>query len=380
MGIPVTALRSLGKAKRYRTVALVALVAVVATTAVFLARRSDDSPTRSAVSETSRLSLPPDVEVDPSTSDVRITDAGGSRSSARVAGAPPSSEPAPEPTSGLPGTPASGGYELAEPGDRTPPPPPDFFRALNGSLDNSKGAPLFASHCPYSHSRPDDPLVYPRKPGASHLHDFFGNKGTDAYSTDDSLRSSGATTCANFRGDSAAYWVPALYESGRRVEPASLNAYYTAGGKDNRMIEPFPRGLKMLIKDAEASKWFCVGDRSNARFYDDPPLCAAGEHLGLQIVFPDCWDGKYLDVPDHRKHVAYSSKGMCPSSHPVFVPQLILFIDYMTARGGVVELAPQNDPSSPHADFVNSWDQAMLTKFVRDCINSGVHCGGSPPS
>lgn len=379
MGIPVTAMKSLGRSKRYRTVALVALVAIVATTAVLLAKQSDDAPTRSAVSDTSVYSLPPQVEVDPSTSNVRIADTAGSRSSARVAREPQSTEPAPEPTSGLPGSP-SGGYELAQPGDRTPAPPPDFFQALNGSLDNSKGAPLFASHCPYSHSRPDDPMVYPRQPGASHLHDFFGNKGTDANSTDDSLRSSGATTCTNFRGDSAAYWVPALYENGRRVEPASLNAYYTAGGKDHRMIEPFPRGLKMLIKDAEATRWFCVGDRTNARFSEDPPLCTAGEHLGLQIVFPDCWDGKYLDVPDHRKHVAYSANKTCPSSHPVNVPQLILFIDYMTARGGVVDLAPIDNPSSPHADFVNSWDQAMLTKFVRDCINSGVHCGGSPPS
>jgi hypothetical protein len=194
------------------------------------------------------------------------------------------------------------------------------------------------------------------------------------------LRDAGSTTCENFRGDSAAYWVPALYENGHKVPPSSMNAYYTPGAKDNRTIEPFPRGLKMLVKDAEASKWYCAHPRNNARFSEELPLCAAGEHLGLQIVFPDCWDGKYLDVPDHRKHLAYAEGPMCPASHPVPMPQLILFIDYMEARGGNVDLAPLGNPSSPHADFVNSWDQAMLIKFVRDCLNAGVHCAGSPPA
>jgi hypothetical protein len=33
----------------------------------------------------------------------------------------------------------------------------------------------------------DDPIVFPRQPGAAHQHDFFGNTSTNAYSTDASL-------------------------------------------------------------------------------------------------------------------------------------------------------------------------------------------------
>ncbi|MEX2539602.1 MAG: DUF1996 domain-containing protein [Actinomycetota bacterium] len=248
---------------------------------------------------------------------------------------------------------------------------------MSGSFDDSKGMPLFASFCSYSHSRSDDPMVFPRRPGDSHLHDFFGNLATDAYSTDDSLRRAGRTTC-NFPGDSAAYWVPALYENGQRIKPDFVGAYYMPGAKDHRTIEPFPRGLKLLVKDAKAAMWYCVGN-AMGEFSKEPRRCPMDQHLGLQIVFPDCWDGKYLDVPDHRKHMAYAEGTKCPASHPVPVPLLTLFVDYKWAQGVDTILAPVDAPSSPHADFVNSWDQAKLTKFVRDCINAGVHCGSTPP-
>ena len=45
-----------------------------------------------------------------------------------------------------------------------------------------------------------------------------------------------------------------------------------------------------------------------------------------------CWDGKNLDSPNHKDHVAYPSTGpatflslggTCPSTHPVRIPQLM---------------------------------------------------------
>ncbi len=362
--------------KRYRMLSLAVLVLVTAT-AVLLAHREPDgeSDRPTAISGSVGEPAPPSVEVDPDSANVEVSSATPRRASARIAA--PADEAIPDDRSGLPGT-QPGSYELAGPGDRTPAPPPDFFRALGGSFDDSNGAPLFASICSYSHSRPDDPMVYPRQPGASHLHDFFGNKQTDAFSTDDSLRTGGETTCTNFPGDTAAYWVPALYEDGFRVEPRMLTAYYAAGSKNPKSVEPFPRGLKILVKDAQAAKWHCSGQVGGPGS-TNPQHCPSDEHVVLQLVFPDCWDGKYLDVPDHRAHMSYADGQVCPRSHPVPVPQLVLYIDYMDARGGDVRLAPLSNPSSPHADFVNSWDQAMLTKFVRDCINSGVHCGGKAP-
>jgi len=32
-------------------------------------------------------------------------------------------------------------------------------------------------------------------------------------------------------------------------------------------------------------------------------------------------------------------------------------------------------PYSAHADFINSWDQAALTKLVNTCLNRLRHCG-----
>jgi hypothetical protein len=51
-----------------------------------------------------------------------------------------------------------------------------------------------------------------------------------------------------------------------------------------------------------------------------------------------CWDGKNLDSPNHKDHVAYPSAGPstflstgnCPSSHPVKIPQLMLEIVWDT--------------------------------------------------
>ena len=47
--------------------------------------------------------------------------------------------------------------------------------------------------CDFHHRSMDDPIVFPREPGAAHRHDFFGNKGTNAFSTYRSLRRAGAT-------------------------------------------------------------------------------------------------------------------------------------------------------------------------------------------
>src|SRR5262245_47196774 len=54
----------------------------------------------------------------------------------------------------------------------------------------------WSSVCGYSRTAKDDPIVYPGSPGLSHSHDFFGNDGTDAFSTYESLRAD-TTNCYN---------------------------------------------------------------------------------------------------------------------------------------------------------------------------------------
>ena len=45
-------------------------------------------------------------------------------------------------------------------------PPPTAIAAQTGQ---------FVLRCKYSHTLMDDPIVFPGRPGASHMHDFFGN-------------------------------------------------------------------------------------------------------------------------------------------------------------------------------------------------------------
>jgi len=78
---------------------------------------------------------------------------------------------------------------------------------------------IFLSVCQPSHIAPDDPIVHPGMPGASHQHEFFGNVTTNADSTYRTLRT-GGTTC-RIAADTAAYWVPSLYADGDRVAPKS---------------------------------------------------------------------------------------------------------------------------------------------------------------
>src|SRR5262249_55968141 len=62
---------------------------------------------------------------------------------------------------------------------------PAVIKTVGGSSAASGGAAdaSFKSFCKYVHSAPDDPIVHPGVPGASHMHDFAGNVTTSAKST-----------------------------------------------------------------------------------------------------------------------------------------------------------------------------------------------------
>jgi hypothetical protein len=231
----------------------------------------------------------------------------------------------------------------------------------------------FRVRCGFSHRNQDDPIVYPGRPGRSHDHTFFGNRLTNALSTPSSLRAKGETTCTD-RADRSAYWAPTLYVAGRAVEPLALTATHTR--RTVRPVHPFPARLKVIAGDAYArtaqsrrvTSWSCAvtpAARSSAI-----PSCPGTRYgaLRLQVSFPDCWDGKRLDSADHKSHMAYSSRGACPRSHPVAVPALSLVVHYPVPGGRDAELA-SGGQFSGHADFVNAWDQAALASWVKRYLN-----------
>jgi hypothetical protein len=258
----------------------------------------------------------------------------------------------------------------------------------------------FFVNCRFSHTGNDDPIVYPGQPGRSHPHTFFGNRSTDASSTLASLRAAG-TTCKP-RADRAAYWVPTLFRDGREIRPAKGQFYYNLRGFDR--MRPFPAGLRIVAGNAHAvypqSKrivWWACGGGAGVR---TKPSTTAPRHcpiirarfvalirkcptcplvktvfrprvktfLELHVNFPDCWDGRRIDSPDHMSHMAYSRGYVCPASHPVKVPLIRLMIRYPTTDGRDVTLASGGQLTG-HADFVNAWNQRVLARLVEDCFH-----------
>lgn len=236
----------------------------------------------------------------------------------------------------------------------------------------------FIATCDYSHSAPDDPIVFPGRPGLSHPHDFYGTVDVDAHTTPARMLASG-TTCDK-PADRASYWHPTVYDRGEALVPEELNAYYRAApGVDPVAVETMPLGLAMIAGDMTATAplpgddvgWTC-GVRTT--LHDAPPDCPRSAPLHLVLTFQDCWDGEHLDSEDHRSHVVYSTDGACPDSHPVHIPQLTVVVslpvfgsdhDLSLASGNVYSL---------HGDFFNGWEPDGLRREIEACIHRGVVC------
>jgi hypothetical protein len=259
----------------------------------------------------------------------------------------------------------------------------------------------FYANCRFSHTGNDDPIVYPGKPGRSHPHTFFGNESTDAISTQASLRDAG-TTCKPAT-DRSAYWVPTLYDGSRELRPSKGQFYFNLRGYDQ--MHPFPPGLRVVAGDAHATRpqsavvtyWACgahggvrsaplarvprncadVPVEARAGYFKPCPTCGTQvltpsadvkTHLELHVNFPDCWDGRHLDSPDHHSHMAYSRNYVCPASHPVKVPLIRLTIGYPTTGGRKIHLASGGQLTG-HADFINVWEPRVLAKLVEECFH-----------
>lgn len=253
--------------------------------------------------------------------------------------------------------------------------------AAQAARETAKRAAFFNTRCEFSHRRGDDPIVAPNRPGASHRHDFFGNRSTRAASTLTSLRR-GGTTCVR-RDDRAGYWVPTLRDQGRAVRPLRMNAYYRRARRSGT-IRAFPAGLRVVAGDARAvaaqdtrvASWHC-GPKSGVRMRSEPPACPPGTRLRMRVRFPECWDGRRLDSRDHRSHLAYARRARCPASHRVHVPRLVLNVVYPIADGRFATLA-SGGVLSGHADFFNAWNQRALETLVRRCLNASGNARRKP--
>ncbi|MDO8960541.1 MAG: DUF1996 domain-containing protein, partial [Methylophilus sp.] len=277
-------------------------------------------------------------------------------------------------------------------------------------------AGAFRISCEYSHMSNDDPIVFPGVPNATHHHTFFGNTAANAYSTNDTLRNSGNSTCAGGILNRSGYWMPSLIDTstGAPVKPSVVVVYYKAIDETSGMyVKTPPAGLRMIagkarplaIADTQAefncqdqtqvmnpSNWGIMWSANHLKACGGP-----NQILRMIVSFPQCWDGKNLDSPDHQSHMAYScgdecedatgkitkSANSCPASHPVAIPNITINADFPNLNANAkYRLASDNYSTaypggySLHADWMNGWDEAILTRVVKNCLNNPKNCGG----
>jgi hypothetical protein len=208
-----------------------------------------------------------------------------------------------------------------------------------------------------------DPLVQPGQTPSVHLHQIVGgnsfNASMEPVSYDPSERST-CTSCT-YSEDFSNYWTANLYfraKNGtfKRV-PQMVNlglkgregvtVYYIPPYDGKTKVQAFKPGFRMIVGDpglrskAGQQKQLCHRCYTNVEqnpfggapctgddFFDLPnKQCDGG--IRTTITFPTCWDGKNLDSPDHKSHMAYpasgsfESTGPCPASHPVRMPQVM---------------------------------------------------------
>ena len=269
--------------------------------------------------------------------------------------------------------------------------------------------------CAPSHLAYDDPIVFPGEPGRSHLHQFFGNRSADAHSTYESLRQTGESTCTNELNRSS-YWMPALLDGkGNVIRPNHIAVYYKRRpASDPHFAETgttpvmLPRGLRYIFgwdsnrrnelqpENTKHIQWKCIDGWSPVKAPGDTmddalSVCSPGKKLGVSIDASTCWDGKNLDSPDHRSHMADLVRNestnwinACPSTHPFEIARFVMSVEWSIAAGdemGLFELAsdhmlPAGAPrgSSMHADWIGAWEDSIMERWHDNCIDKLLNC------
>jgi hypothetical protein len=268
---------------------------------------------------------------------------------------------------------------------------PDLrVKSSSEPLYDGGGEGAFRISCGVSHMSNDDPMVFPNQKDATHHHTFYGNTSVKYNSNLNILSSTGNSTCWGGIMNRSAYWHPTLIDTKTNspVLPDGGAIFYYKTGYNgvpiDRITAP-PKGLRMLIGNPRATTasqkkstfYQCM---SNGRRVESIPNCGAGDTVQMEVEFPQCWDGKNLDSPDHISHMAEASGG-CPASHPVAIPRITLNLRFKVTTSNEAlnwrlssdnyAFNGSNAGYSGHADWVNGWDETFFNGIVRNCLNAG---------
>lgn len=265
----------------------------------------------------------------------------------------------------------------------------------------------------------DDPVVFPGQPGKSHLHQSWGNADFSAATTPASLQANTVTDCNDTPNslNRSLYWMPALVnDQAEAIQPDLVIVYYKQWSSDSGPCTPgaanfvgkcvnIPNQIRFVFgwnmsdptAPVKGATWTCGGE--SAHNLDDlfaTGKCTPGDTLTADTLGPNCWDGKYLDTPDHRSHTAYAgydSRGryFCPSSHPYTIPQEENKAQW-TVTTDMLETGPNgamrprirlaSDAMLPgakagetlHADYMEGWVWEAKKLWYDNCIEKRLSC------
>ncbi len=129
--------------------------------------------------------------------------------------------------------------------------------------------------------------------------------------------------------------------------------------------------------------WYCEANQIKQQSI---PSCADGERVGVQLRFPQCWDGTNLDSADHRSHLAYISYdtgvAACPAGHPVHIPEITLTIwwaqhgdseQWYLSSDRMIGMTHANG-STFHSDWFGAWDPTIQDRWLNECIRALRSC------
>jgi hypothetical protein len=238
--------------------------------------------------------------------------------------------------------------------------------------------------CAPAHIGYNDPILYPGREGAAHLHSFFGNPGVDHNSTYARLRAGmnfagvpnttgNEGTCSGRGNNRTGYWFPTLIKPASEgfpvpkvVIPSLIEMYYANAPYElddyvsanplyphtTYKMGPFPNGFQMVFGwehqhpiPAPSGVWgrenltgaagtTRQGTLQDLAVYAPYNAVSAGgywDNIFARINSPNCWDGVNLTSVNGRSHIASKfqdsyGKLICPASHPYQIPSLTVII------------------------------------------------------
>jgi hypothetical protein len=264
------------------------------------------------------------------------------------------------------------------------------------------GVGTFRTSCEFSHFAYDDPLVYPGKPGAAHLHMFWGNTHVNAHSTYNTLLNSGSSTCNGMELNRTGYWAPAMFDAQGNVRvPERIIVYYKGYGLANGASNVYPPGAAIITDDkvhrtevggtlgSGETNFLCSdqfrGNRNSGSA--TIPNCNGSavswrSTLEMHVKFPNCWNGQ---DPSNSNNWELPKQGSwynsdCQTSKTM--PNVHYIIAYPLEQGETTEgwyLSSDVNPttrqrtaaggSTMHADWWGGWHPDINQRWIDNCVN-----------